>query len=77
MHKNTDIIKKASKKEIVFMKNAAPRGMWKMVEIRTKKTRMQVLYQITQMPPKQDKEIIQASREILFAITGLKYEQPG
>lgn len=75
MHKNIDIIKKASKKEINFLRTSAPRGMWKMVEIRTKRSRMQVNYQIMQMPFNQDREIIQATREILFAITGLKYEQ--
>ena len=75
MHKNIDIIKKASKKEIQFLRGSAPRGMWKMVEIRTNRSRMQVNYQIMQMPINQDREIIQATREILFAITGLKYEQ--
>ena len=75
MHKNIDIIKKASKKEIQFLRRSAPRGMLRMVEIRTNRTRTQVSYQIMQMPFNQDREIIQATREILFAITGLKYEQ--
>lgn len=63
-------IKPASQEEILFLRHKAPRGMWKMVEIRTGLTRSQVLYQIMQMPENQDLEVIQASREILKVITG-------
>lgn len=63
-------IKPASREEIFFIRDRAPRGMWKMVEIRTGRTRAQVLYQIKQMPDIQDLKVIQAAREILEAITG-------
>ncbi|TKC08006.1 hypothetical protein FA048_12645 [Pedobacter polaris] len=67
-------IQEASQVELLYLRHNAPRGMWKMVEIRTGKSRSQVHYQIMQMPNNQDLEIIQAAREILFAVTGLKYE---
>ncbi|RYE15011.1 MAG: hypothetical protein EOP34_04780 [Rickettsiales bacterium] len=63
-------IKPASQEEILFLRHKAPRGMWKMVEIRTGLTRQQVLYQIMQMPENQNLDVIQAAREILKAITG-------
>jgi hypothetical protein len=51
-----------------------PKGVVKMVMIRTGKTRSQVLYQLVQMPSNQDLEIITAFREILYVITGLSFE---
>jgi hypothetical protein len=63
-------IKPASQEEILFLRHKAPRGMWKMVEVRTGLTRQQVLYQIMQMPENQNLDVIQAAREILKAITG-------
>jgi hypothetical protein len=63
-------IKPASREEIFFIRDKAPRGMWRLIEIRTGRTRAQVLYQIKQMPDIQDLEVIQAAREILKAVTG-------
>jgi hypothetical protein len=67
--------KPASREEILFLRDKAPRGMWKMVEIRTGATREQVLYQIKQMPSNQNLEVIQAAREILKAITGDVFQE--
>ncbi|MBB6131526.1 hypothetical protein [Mucilaginibacter lappiensis] len=66
---------RASQEEILFLRKHAPKGLWKMVEFRTKRTKAQVLYQIMQMPENQDLLIIQAVREILFVVTGLVYEK--
>ncbi|RYE15092.1 MAG: hypothetical protein EOP34_04465 [Rickettsiales bacterium] len=68
-------IKPASEKEILFLRHEAPRGMWSLVAIRAEKTRSQVLYQIMQMPENQDLRVIQASREILRAITRKVYNK--
>ncbi|WP_026715227.1 hypothetical protein [Flavobacterium daejeonense] len=64
----------ASEEELLFIKKNMPKGMVKMVMIRTGKTRSQVLYQLIQMPNNQDLDIITAFREILFAITQLRFE---
>lgn len=64
----------ASHDELIFIKKSMPKGMVKMVMIRTGKSRSQVLYQLVQMPINQDLEIITAFREILFAITQLRFE---
>lgn len=63
-------IKPASREEIFFIRDKAPRGMWRLIEIRTGRTRAQVLYQIKQMPDVQDLVVIHAAREILKAVTG-------
>ncbi|RYX87518.1 hypothetical protein EON73_01215 [bacterium] len=68
-------IKPASREEIFFIRDKAPRGLYRMIEIRTGRTRAQVLYQIKQMPDIQDLEIIHAAREILKAITGEVYDE--
>ncbi|RYY07377.1 MAG: hypothetical protein EOP43_03425 [Sphingobacteriaceae bacterium] len=68
-------IKPASREEIFFIRDKAPRGMWKLIEIRTGRTRAQVLYQIKQMPDAQDLVIIQAAREILKAVTGEVFDE--
>ena len=68
-------IKPASREEIFFIRDKAPRGMWKLIEIRTGRTRAQVLYQIKQMPDAQDLVIIQAAREILKAVTGEIFDE--
>lgn len=68
-------IKKVTEDELLFLKKNIPKGMIKMVMIRTKKTRSQVLYQLIQMPNNPDLEIIQAFREILFAVTQLKFNK--
>lgn len=64
----------ATAEELLFIKKKMPKGMVKMVMIRTGKTRSQVLYQLVQMPSNQDLEIITAFREILYVITGLSFE---
>lgn len=70
-------IEKITEEELLFLKKNIPKGMIKMVMIRTKKTRSQVLYQLVQMPNNADLEIIQAFREILFAVTQLKFKKNG
>lgn len=69
---NGDFVE-ATQAELTFIRHNMPKGMVKMVQIRTGKSRSQVLYQIVQMPENQDADIIQAFREILYAITRLKY----
>jgi len=64
----------ASREELLFMKHHMPRGMVSMVCHRTGATRSKVLYQITQMPESQDREIIKATRDIFRAVTQLEYE---
>jgi hypothetical protein len=64
---------RASLKELQFIRKHAPRGMWKMVEIRTGKTRSQVDYQLRQLPENQDLRVVNAAREILLTITGLSF----
>jgi hypothetical protein len=64
----------ATAEELLFIKKKMPKGVVKMVMIRTGKTRSQVLYQLVQMPSNQDLEIITAFREILYVITGLSFE---
>lgn len=75
MNENKDErYKEATQEELLFIRHNMPRGMVSMIMKRTGRSRSQVLYQIIQMPEKQDEEIITAAREILFAVTGLKYE---
>lgn len=64
----------ASKDEILFIRQNMPRGMVAMIQVRTGLKRTQVLYQIMQMPENQNREVIQAARDILYAVTGLKYQ---
>ena len=66
---------KATIEELLFIKEKMPKGMVKMVMIRTGKTRSQVLYQLVQMPLNQDEEIIEAFREILYAVTRLRFSK--
>lgn len=69
--------KKVSREEILFIRKHAPRGMWNMISLRTRKTRSQVDYQLRKTPKKQDITIIQAARDILFAATGLYFVDDG
>lgn len=64
---------RASKRELRFIRRHAPRGMWHMVRTRTGKTRSQIDYQLRLMPDNQDPDIIQATREIFFVVTGKRY----
>lgn len=64
---------RATEEELLFIRRHMPRGMVAMVCYRTKATRSKVLYQLIQMPRRQNPRIIKATREIFYAVTGLKY----
>lgn len=70
MHK---FCEKISKAELRFIREHAPRGLWKMVQLKTGKTRSQVDYQLRLHPEKRDPVIIGTARELLEATTGLRY----
>lgn len=74
MEKKVGKYKPASKEELAFLKHHMPWGMIAMIVHRTKKPRWKVIYELTKSSIDQDSEIIQACREILFAVTGLDYE---
>ncbi|MEL7585309.1 MAG: hypothetical protein AAGU19_01260 [Prolixibacteraceae bacterium] len=76
MHNNSEnIFKEASQDELIFVNHNMPRGMVSMIQVRTNATRSEILYQLQRNPKKQKPDVIQAAREILFAITGLSYEE--
>jgi hypothetical protein len=76
MHQYSEnIFREASQDELIFINHNMPRGMVSMIQARTKATRSEILYQLQRNPKKQKSGIIQAAREILFAITGLSYEE--
>lgn len=66
--------KPASREELDFLKHNMPRGMISMVVYRTKLPRWKVLYELNKDTLTQNPGIIQAFREILFAVTGLDFE---
>lgn len=68
---------KATPGELEFIRKNAPRGLWKMIQIRTKKSRSQVDYQLRQTPENQDPLIIDTTRELFHAVTGLVYRDQG
>lgn len=74
MNKIKDNYKPASKEELDFLKHNMPRGMVSMVVYRTKQPRWKVLYELKKDSFSQNPEIIQAVREILYAVTGLDFE---
>lgn len=63
----------ASDDELKWIDENMPKGIIKMVEILTGKTRQQVRYQLYDKPRNQDGEIITALREILFAVIQKRY----
>lgn len=63
----------ATQDELLWIRHVMPKGMLKMVEVRTGKSRAQVRYQLYNMPENQDAEIITAIREILYVVTRKKY----
>lgn len=66
---------KASQKELDFIRKNAPRGLWKMIQIKTNKSRSQVDYQLRLSPEKQDSVIIETTRELFQVVTGLVYNE--
>ncbi len=66
--------KPVSKEELDFLKHHMPRGMVSMVVHRTGYPRWKIMYELTKDSLSQNPEIIQACREILFAVTGLDFE---
>lgn len=66
---------KASASELEFMRKNAPRGLWKMIQVKTRKSRSQVDYQLRLCPEKQNPIIIDAARELFHAATGLTYTE--
>lgn len=75
MHNNLSQYKPASQEEIQFLRHNMPRGMVAMINIRTGEPRWKILYELERYPVNQNSKIIQAAREILFAVTGLDFEQ--
>lgn len=74
MHINSKHYKHASRAELEFLRHNMVRGMVAMVVYRTKHPRWKVLYELERYPEVQNPEIVQAAREILFAVTGLDFE---
>lgn len=68
---------KASKRELAFIRKHAPHGLWKMIQAKTKKSRSQVDYQLRLAPENQDPDIIEATRELFYAVTQLVYTEKG
>ena len=73
MYKKLDLYP-ADQQELDYIAENKPRGLVALVELRTKKSRAQVLYQLERPASKPDLEILRATREILYAITGCLYE---
>lgn len=65
---------KASRKELEFIRKHAPHGLWKMIQERTNKSRSQVDYQLRLSPENQDPIIIETTRELFQAVTGLVFD---
>lgn len=66
---------KATQKELEFIRKNAPKGLWKMIQTKTNKSRSQVDYQLRLSPEKQDPVIIEATRELFQVVTGLVYNE--
>ncbi len=49
--------------------------MVSMIVYRTKEERWKVLYELERYPLEQNPKIVQAAREILYAVTGLDFEE--
>ncbi|WP_286850692.1 MULTISPECIES: hypothetical protein [Sphingobacterium] len=65
---------KASRQELDFIRKHAPRGLWKMIQLKTNKSRSQVDYQLRLSPEHQDRTIIETTRELFQAVTGLTFK---
>jgi len=64
----------ATQEELDFIADNMPKGMVAMVMKRTGKSRSRVLYHLKHRGvAAQDKEIIEAAREILYAVTRKRY----
>ncbi len=74
MKKKDGIYKPASQEELDFLRHNMPRGMVSMIVHRTNQPRWKVVYELTKVSVKQNAEIIQATREVLYAVTGLCFE---
>ncbi|MDX3917013.1 MAG: hypothetical protein QHC79_25955 [Pseudosphingobacterium sp.] len=72
MHKHFE---KISRDEICFIRRNAPRGLYRMVQRKTGRSRAQVDYQLRLEPRHQDLVVIQAAREILKVVTGLSFHK--
>lgn len=66
---------KATQKELDFIRKNAPKGLWKMIQRKTRKSRSQVDYQLRLSPEKQDPVIIETTRELFHVVTGLVYNE--
>jgi len=76
MQKNPVKTKQASKEELDFLLHNMPRGMISMIVLRTKEPRWKVVYELNKKTSlRQNTKIIQAAREILFAVTGMSFEK--
>lgn len=74
MHINSKHYKYASRAELEFLRHNMIRGMIAMIVHRAKHPRWKVLYELERYPEEQTPEIVQAARDILFAVTGLDFE---
>lgn len=68
-----DSFVQATPEELKWIDEVMPKGMVKMVEHLTGRSRQQVRYQLYGAPKSQDGEIITALREILFAVIQKRY----
>lgn len=67
----------ASKAELIFIRENMPRGMVAMIQVRTGLNRSQILYQLLQMPDNQNAEVVQAARDILYAVKRIEFQPTG
>lgn len=74
MHINSNPYKIASREELEFIRHNLIRGMISLIVYRTCVPRWKVLYELERYPVKQDENIIQAAREILYVVTGLDFQ---
>lgn len=63
----------ASREELQFIRGLKLHGLVSMISKRTGKSRAQILYQLNQNPVIQDQEIINSAREIVYVVTGQKF----
>lgn len=74
MHIKSNPYKIASREEIEFIRHNLIRGMISLIVYRTDEPRWKVLHQLERCPVKQNENIIQAAREILYVVTGLDFQ---
>lgn len=75
MHNISKQYKYAGREELDFLRHNMIRGMIALITYRSKMPRWKVLYELERYPEEQNPEIVQAAREILYAVTSLDFEE--